>query len=234
MGYWVDKTLPRDILLLLTPIFVPGRVSLGDGMEKFARLEQFLSECRNDIYPEPLAEPHISITNQMTKHLMDEHKFAAGARVLDVGCGEGLAMEKFKEGGLDPVGITFGEDLRACRDKGLEVHEMDQSFLEFDDAVFDLVWCRHCLEHSIFPSFTLSQFMRVLKPGGLLYVEVPAPDTACHHESNANHYSVLPKSMWAHLIVRTGFSHPQVIDMNFDVPAGPDVYWAFIQSKPEA
>ena len=73
--------------------------------------------------------------------------------------------------------------------------EADFAFLDFPDAAFDLVWCRHALEHSAFPLFTLTEIYRVLRPKGLVYVEALAPETACHHERNPNHYSVLGKDM---------------------------------------
>jgi predicted SAM-dependent methyltransferase len=109
---------------------------------------------------------------------------------------------------------------------------MDQSFLDFHDEEFDLIWCRHCLEHSIFPYLTLIEFFRVLKRKGYLYIEVPAPDTSCKHQTNQNHYSVLNKSMWEELIKRTGFDMLVVNNIEFEVVAGTDIYWAFIQQKP--
>ncbi len=109
---------------------------------------------------------------------------------------------------------------------------MDQSFLDFNDEEFDLVWCRHCLEHSIFPYFTLGELFRVLKHKGYLYIEVPAPDTSCNHQANKNHYSTLGKSMWSELIRRTGFNILATFDFKFNVTIGPDIYWAFIQQKP--
>jgi len=130
------------------------------------------------------------------------------------------------------VGITLGPDAEICRGKGLNVLEMDLSFLDFADGAFDMVWCRHALEHSVFPFFTLSEMHRVLKPGGLLYVEVPAPDTACGHQRNPNHYSVLGKSMWLELIRRVGFGPTTGLDIGFTTGMGPDTYWAFIQQKP--
>jgi len=111
---------------------------------------------------------------------------------------------------------------------------MDQSFLEFAENYFDFVWCRHCLEHSIFPYFTLLEIARVIKPEGYLYIEyieVPAPDTSCKHQTNKNHYSVLGKSMWLDLIKRSGLEILQILDIQFNVPAGPDIYWAMIQKK---
>lgn len=77
----------------------------------------------------------------------------------------------------------------------------------------------------------MQEISRVIKPEGYLYIEVPAPDTSCKHQTNKNHYSVLGKSMWLYLIKRSGFEILQVLDINFNVPAGPDIYWAIIQKK---
>lgn len=124
------------------------------------------------------------------------------------------------------------KDVLECKQKGYEVYEMDQSFLDFNEEEFDLIWCRHCLEHSIFPYFTLIEFFRVLKHNGYLYIEVPAPDTSANHQTNQNHYSVLGKSMWIELIKRVGFKILDINDISFEVATGPDTYWAFTQQKP--
>ncbi len=87
------------------------------------------------------------------------------------------------------------------------------------------------MEHSIFPYLTLHEIHRVIKPKGYLYVEVPAPDTSCKHQTNKNHYSILGKSMWINLIQRTGFEILHVSDIKFTVPVGPEIYWAMIQKK---
>ena len=200
--------------------------------DRYRRLDAFLQKLRADIYPEPPSPVHSGITRQMFAELCKLYPLPSGAKALDVGCGQGVALEIFREAGLDTVGITLGRDAEVCRQKGLEVLEMDFAFLDFPDACFDLVWCRHAIEHSIFPFFTLSELHRVLKPAGVLYVEVPAPDTACRHQTNPNHYSVLGKSMWLELIRRAGFPGSGVVDLNFQTGAGPDTYWAFAQQKP--
>ncbi len=198
-----------------------------------ARLEDFFSEIKGDTYPEIPAEPHLSITKRMFDFFWGKYALPQRGRVLDIGCGQGLALELFLEKGLSPVGITLNEtDASVCREKGYDVLAMDQSFLEFDDETFDFIWCRHCIEHSVFPYFTLKEFFRVLRAKGYLYVEVPAPDTKCNHQNNRNHYSVVGKSMWISLLQRSGFCVLDVIDIDFEVPAGPDTYWAFIQQKP--
>jgi len=199
---------------------------------KFGRLEAFLQGLQSDIYPEPPTPLHNSITRQMFGCLGAKWSLPPGARVLDVGCGQGPALDLFEKHGYQPVGITLnGQEAAICRAKGFSVLEMDQSFLAFPDQEFDLVWCRHCLEHSIFPFFTLAGFSRVLKPGGWLYVEVPAPDTASRHQTNRNHYSVLGKSMWAELLMRSGFQLVDVTEIRLTVMCGADEYWAFLGKK---
>ena len=88
------------------------------------------------------------------------------------------------------------------------------------------------IEHSIFPLFTLDGFRKVLRPGGMLYLEIPAPETSCHHERNPNHYSVFPKGCWRALLERSGFRIVGDADYSFTVPAGPDIYWGFYCTRP--
>jgi ubiquinone/menaquinone biosynthesis C-methylase UbiE len=104
---------------------------------------------------------------------------------------------------------------------------MDQSFLDFEDDSFDLVWARHVIEHSFMPLYTLTEFKRVLRPGAILYMEVPAPDTLLH-EQNPNHYSVLGKVMWTSLLERVGFTIAGTVDFFLDTPSGrTDSYWGY-------
>jgi SAM-dependent methyltransferase len=199
--------------------------------DRYARLDAFLQKLRGDIYPEPPSPVHTQISQQMFEVLRSHYPVPPGGKVLDVGCGQGVALELFRAAGLDPLGITLGEDAEVCRRKGFNVRETDFAFLDFPDASFDLVWCRHAIEHSVFPFFTLAELHRVLKPGGVLYLEVPAPDTACGHQTNPNHYSVLGRSMWIELIRRVGFPQLRMRDLNFQTGMGPDTYWAFMTRK---
>ena len=198
---------------------------------QYQRLDKFITErLANDIYPEVPAEPHLSITREMIEKLEDL-KNLAGARVLDAGCGQGLALEIFREMGAKPIGTTFGEDYKICRQRGFEVHEMDQSFLEFEPKTFDIIWCRHALEHSLFPLFTLYGFYEVLKDDGILYIEVPAPTTSARHETNPNHYSCFTSPVWTSLFDKARFRILEALDLNFTALCGPDTYHAFFLVK---
>jgi SAM-dependent methyltransferase len=209
----------------------------GEAVEKtegqIRRLTRFIEAMEANVYPEPPSQLHDAITEKALAILFEKCPLKKEARILDVGCGQGPALRLFKERGFDAVGITLSdEDVISCRDQGFAVVKMDQSFLDFPDAAFDLVWARHVAEHSLFPLFTLHEFNRVLKSGGYLYLEVPAPDTSCHHERNLNHYSVLTRSSWQVHLQRLGMKIILSQKYSFTVPAGPDEYWAYYCGKP--
>jgi SAM-dependent methyltransferase len=209
-----------------------GRAASRRVLERYRRLHEFI-ERRNaeDIYPEYPDAVHTQVTREAIARI-DARWPLRGKRVLDVGCGQGLALERFAACGAIATGLTFGEDFAACRRKGFDVREMDMSFLEFPAASFDLLWARHSLEHSLFPYFTLDGFVSALRPGGLLYVEVPAPDTSANHQVNMNHYACLTRSTWVSLFERVGLESLEAKDLDVELVCGPDVWHAFLLRKP--
>jgi len=205
------------------------RPQRGVSEESLQRFTEFLGAVTLQTYPEVESIVHTSITREQLQRVIQRFALSLNAEILDVGCGQGPALDALREMGLRATGISINEeDLSVCRGKGHDVRNMDQSFLEFPPASFDLVWARHCVEHSIMPFFTLSGFKRVLKPRGHLYLEVPAPGTACRHEENLNHYSVLTKNSWRSLLLRSGFTVEAEDTVGLATPAGPDEYYIFL------
>ena len=195
-----------------------------------SRLSDFIADRAREVYSEPRTAGHDDLTARMAA-LVAPH-LSHGASILDVGAGQGPALEWFTDNGFSPLGIALGqEDVDACIAAGFRAFQMDQNDLTFPDRAFNCVWARHVLEHSVIPLFTLTEFARVLQPQGILYVEVPAPDTACAHQTNANHYSVFPASCWKSLIERAGFEILEAREINLQTGVGPDVYFSFIARK---
>ena len=65
------------------------------------------------------------------------------ARFESVGCGQGAALKLCAARGADAVGVTLNQtDGDVCRSLGYDVRYMDQSFLDFPDASFDVLWCQ--------------------------------------------------------------------------------------------
>jgi 2-polyprenyl-3-methyl-5-hydroxy-6-metoxy-1,4-benzoquinol methylase len=191
-------------------------------------LADFMRQVASETYPEPITEGHLVLTRAIAPVVAA--LVHPGCQVLDVGCGQGPALEWFTENGFFITGTALNpEDVKACQEKGFRVFQHDMN--EMPDAwtgTYSLVWARHVLEHSVCPIWTLHEFHRVLKPGGILYLEMPAPDTACWHTQNRNHYSVLGFNAWASLIDRAGFEILDAKGIPLETPAGKDMYFSFI------
>ncbi|MBW2557917.1 MAG: methyltransferase domain-containing protein [Deltaproteobacteria bacterium] len=107
---------------------------------KIDKLQSFFSKIAEETYPEPISEPHLSITEQMVDYFNDKYFLPSNSKILDVGCGQGLALELFTEKDFNPTSITLNsEDCSVCRRKGYQAYQMDQSFLDFRDQEFDFV-----------------------------------------------------------------------------------------------
>lgn len=195
-------------------------------------ISQFLHERAKETYPEPVSEGHAAIIAAMCPLIAE--KLQPGANLLDVGCGQGPALQWFTDHGFKPVGITPNHaDIVECKIMGLTAQPMDMhDCYLMPDASTHCVFARHVLEHSPIPFYLLCEFHRLLKPGGVLYVEVPAPDTDSLHETNRNHYSVMGHNMWLSLIHRAGFPSVDSRTLNFKTPAGKDTYFTFLTTKP--
>ena len=204
--------------------------------DKFQRYREL---ALSTVYSEPEeGNFHSQLIPQMVGHylpLMVKHK---ESRILDIGCGQGLFISEASKLGFNNVtGITLSEDdFTACQHKAMDVVRSDFSDLDFSpDGVVDLIWCRHALEHSPYPILTLYEFNRVLKDGGKVYVEVPAPDCQRTHEFNDNHYSILGMNMWVALFNRAGLE-PNLVDkfefnLQVDGKEVPETYLIFILEK---
>ncbi len=83
----------------------------------------------------------------------------ANARVLDVGCGDRLGLPGAVGVDIEPCAAA------ACR--------ADAQRLPFRDAAFDAVVSFAALEHIPDPRRVVAEMLRVLKPGGRVYLVVP-------------------------------------------------------------
>ena len=192
------------------------------------KVSKLMLKLNRTVYSEPRMAMHDGIIRQVSDEVLAH--MPAGSVALDVGCGCGPFLELCREKDIKAIGIGVDRaDLAQCISFGYRVHEMDMHDLQFSDRTFGLVWARHVLEHSPFPLLALSEFRRVLIPGGCLYIEVPAPDTCAHHESNANHYSVFGDKAWQFIFDKAGFKLVGIKFIDIDLTRlGKDKYFSYI------
>lgn len=99
-----------------------------------------------------------------------------GLRLLDAGCGTGFNLLA-----LAPLAASLGIDLspeaiRFCRERGVRALRGSVLALPFADAAFDLVTSFDVIYHDWVPDdrAAVAEMARVLRPGGVLLVRVPA------------------------------------------------------------
>lgn len=177
------------------------------------------------IYAEGDSQFHKTLTGQVIEQYITPLNLPKDSKILDLGSGPGYFLDIMKEQGYnDLTGVTLSpEDIKICKDKGHTIKEYDLSFLPQKDGYYDesvdFVFLRHALEHSPYPIFSLMEYNRVLKQGGKIYIEVPAPDCERKHEWNINHYSILGEQQLAALLERTGFTINNFDNFEFDLSA---------------
>ncbi len=99
-----------------------------------------------------------------------------GARVLDVGCGIGTYVEKFRGLTAEAFGVDVDEDKlrQALHGKGLKWLALSVSEeLPFPNNAFDAVFLHEVIEHVADDRLTIYEAHRVVKPGGAVVVFAP-------------------------------------------------------------
>ena len=110
----------------------------------------------------------------LTERALELAGLASGARVLDLGCGEGVTAEHLERRfGLRVAGIDVSASLLRegrLRRPELDLREGVAERLPFADAVFDAVLAECVLSVVADPGTAVDECARVLRPGGRLVV----------------------------------------------------------------
>lgn len=97
--------------------------------------------------------------------------------ILDIGARDGAATDYFIRHGYFAKGIELSQKLvKHCQSRGIPVVQGDMHHLLFRDNSFDAIFAKDVLEHSYDPPLALIEWTRVLRVGGLMYIECPCLD----------------------------------------------------------
>ncbi len=98
-----------------------------------------------------------------------------GKQILDVGCGTGELLNEIEK--IYPqsscIGVDISEEmLHKANDKNKNIKYLvaDVHNLPFDDNTFDFVLNTISFHHYVSPQSALNEMIRVLKPGGYIYI----------------------------------------------------------------
>ncbi|WP_157817737.1 class I SAM-dependent methyltransferase [Candidatus Thiodictyon syntrophicum] len=143
-----------------------------------------------------------------------------GGRLLDVGCGDGEALEILRDLGWQVCGVEVdAQAVTAARRRDLDVKQGTLAAAGFPDETFDAVTSSHVIEHVHDPRAFLAESRRVLRGGGTLVAVTPNARARCHRHHGADwlnldsprHLVLFTPQSLAALAASVGFREIRVI-----------------------
>lgn len=103
--------------------------------------------------------------------------YGGGRRILDFGCGSGSFTHEAAVEGCDSVGLDLCRDMAAACNQHWNfdraVVGTADEFASANPQPFDVIFSRGTFEHIERPVETCKSLLKILKPGGLFYIQVP-------------------------------------------------------------
>ena len=140
-------------------------------------------------------------------------------RLLDVGCGDGEALDILKSLGWDVVGVEVDKKaVQVALARGLDVRQGRLQDAELADECFDIVTSSHVIEHVHDPIGFLQEQRRLLKPNGRLVAVTPNADGPTHSRwaehwlglDPPRHLLIFTKRSLQKCAVAAGFSRMEI------------------------
>jgi SAM-dependent methyltransferase len=153
---------PAEILRtdLMNGVIPPALEVYGENHANYAGV----TESRRPLFMKRLEELEKSL----------ENRSSAAISFLDVGASSGVMVDCARERGWNAYGAEPSfVGASAALKNGIEIPQSYAEALPFPSNSFDIVHANHVVEHLVDPFIALSEFRRILKPGGVCFIEVP-------------------------------------------------------------
>jgi SAM-dependent methyltransferase len=132
-------------------------------------------------YEKESAEEYFQLHDSQQKILQGEALAKDAARILggtgrmlELGCGRGELLKGALNQGWSVYGVEMTEDYaRVARSHGIEIEEASIENCKSLDQTYDVILLAAVLEHLYDPMKTLERIRNALRPGGLLFIDVP-------------------------------------------------------------
>ena len=184
---------------------LPMSIQPDSAPEVAGRTKSSNSDVREKWFIDHVTKP----ANEIAEFFDGTNVSLTGARVLDVGCGDGFIdlgiIQKFKPSllvGTDLFAVDL-EDLRKLSldhlkkplPDCLKFSECTETTLPFPDASFDIVISWSVFEHVSDPVAVLKEIRRVLRPGGYMFLQI----WPLFHSQRGSHLWNWYPEGWEHL-----------------------------------
>lgn len=136
-------------------------------------MEKFHEKYKEKLLPPPNPE---RLHKRYEKRIRALTELTKGKTFLGVGCGFGYSVIAAASLDLEAFGIDTREQPIKTAKKSLSKDHFEQTTLEKyakNGAKADIVYIEHGLEHAVDPNAFIEALKKVLKPGGVVYLETP-------------------------------------------------------------
>ncbi len=98
-----------------------------------------------------------------------------GKKLLDIGCSVGFLLNEARNCGWEVAGVELSQWAVQYAKKNFDLKLYNTNLEEADipNDCYDVVIMQDTIEHLLNPKIVLSEIHRILKPGGILYVNTP-------------------------------------------------------------
>lgn len=140
------------------------------------------------------AEYQEKVLHPVYQVVFDRLGVGSGVRLLDVGCGTGLALQIAARRGAQVSGIDASTaSIEIARERvpggNLSIGEMEE--LNFPESSFDIVTSFNAFQYAANPVNALQEARRVLKPGGKVAMVTWGLPEKCEHRATLAAVSAL-------------------------------------------
>ena len=167
--------------------------------------------------------------------LLERYGLAGGARLLEVGSGQGDFLARAQARGMEVTGVEYSEHANGVAAGKLggqgRVLRGEVGDVPSSDGPFDVVAASDVIEHVRDPAAFLDDVYRLLKPGGLVFVATPTLDSWSKQLLGRSWMEFKPEHLWyfskatlRSLLTQHGFTdivdYPGYKVLSFDYVAG--------------
>ena len=152
----------------------------------------------------------------IVEHVFRKHIPANHLEILNIGCGTGLISQLFSQFGC-LAGVDYSsEALNFCAQNSLSsLAQANGIALPFKDNSFDACLSLDVLEHIQDDTQALKEIRRVLKPGGVLLLTVPAFQWMWSNMDEGGHFRRYTKAQVAALLEKVKLKMEIISYYNF-------------------
>ena len=200
----------------------PNSIGLYKAFEDLHRGSHELIKSRLGVYL-----PFVEVIKSIYPPAPSSSTATPAIEALDLGCGRGEWLELLKENGVSAEGIDLDDDmLSACKVQGLKVATGDAvAYLQsLPNNSRSVISGFHIAEHLSLEDLKIvvEESLRVLKPAGLLILEVPNTENLVVGTSSfyldPTHQRPLPSQLLTFLTDYFGFARSKLLRLQEPAP----------------